>query len=429
MKKFCDYGCGKEAKYKFKNGKVCCSKSVNQCPSKKERSAKSGIGKKHSLAKPVKTRELCSFGCNQIAKFKYSNGKYCCSDDWHRCPNKRNEIKKRVKDLWSNLELRKKLSKNQRKDLIAVAIPVTDKTRKCFYCGNEAKFWFKTNNRYCCCDRIERCVAVRKSISDRTKALWKNLDYRKKNLANQNYNDPVRKKKHTRSYKKWLSKNYDEFLASVTYANKRRTISKKTREKLRQRLKGKTYEELYGEERAKVIKEKLRKKYKKPIFELSITSRKIMSEKKKKQWKDPNSLYNSKKFRRKKSEEGKRNWKNDKYVQKIQKSLHNAPNKAELFLINLLKQLNLEYKYVGDWSLNLNGKNPDFINKKNNKIIEYFGCYYHDIIVEESREEHEQERINFFKELGYETLVIWEDELNNINSLKEKLLNFDKKSL
>lgn len=31
----CDYGCGQEAKYTFKTGKCCCSKSVNSCPSMK----------------------------------------------------------------------------------------------------------------------------------------------------------------------------------------------------------------------------------------------------------------------------------------------------------------------------------------------------------------------------------------------------------
>lgn len=31
----CDYGCGKEGKYKFKNGKWCCKPYSNQCPSKR----------------------------------------------------------------------------------------------------------------------------------------------------------------------------------------------------------------------------------------------------------------------------------------------------------------------------------------------------------------------------------------------------------
>ena len=37
----CDYGCGEEAIYQFKNGKWCCSKSTNSCPFiKKELSEK-----------------------------------------------------------------------------------------------------------------------------------------------------------------------------------------------------------------------------------------------------------------------------------------------------------------------------------------------------------------------------------------------------
>lgn len=31
MKSFCGFGCGQEAKYELKNGKMCCSKSPNSC--------------------------------------------------------------------------------------------------------------------------------------------------------------------------------------------------------------------------------------------------------------------------------------------------------------------------------------------------------------------------------------------------------------
>jgi len=33
----CDYGCGQEAKYQFKNGNRCCSKSLNSCPFMREK--------------------------------------------------------------------------------------------------------------------------------------------------------------------------------------------------------------------------------------------------------------------------------------------------------------------------------------------------------------------------------------------------------
>lgn len=59
----CNYGCGREAKYKFKNGNMCCEISCNKCPSKiirgkligrqhteeeKEKIRRSSIGRKHS---------------------------------------------------------------------------------------------------------------------------------------------------------------------------------------------------------------------------------------------------------------------------------------------------------------------------------------------------------------------------------------------
>lgn len=37
----CDYGCGQEAHFQLKNGKWCCSKSRNECPSIREKNSKS----------------------------------------------------------------------------------------------------------------------------------------------------------------------------------------------------------------------------------------------------------------------------------------------------------------------------------------------------------------------------------------------------
>jgi len=439
----CDYGCGKEANYKFKNGKFCCSKSQNSCPSKKKRSSEGGIGKIHSFASPIKTEELCSFGCGQIARFIYKNGSYCCSDDWHRCPNKRKEIQKRTSAIWSDVDRRKRLSETQRKDLIAKAIPVFDENKKCFYCGKKANFWFKTNDRYCCCDRIERCPNVRSKISDRTKELWTDDNFRKK-VMDQDYNDPERIKKKIDGWKKWYN---DE--------NNKGTLLKRNI-KLGKIRRGKTYEELFGEEKAKELKEKCRLRFLGKSYEelygkdkanqlKNNTSERLlgkthidlygeeraneiskkMSDRKKEHWKDLKCSYNSEEFRNKKSIEATEKWNDLDYVKKIQKSLHNSPNKPEQFLINLMDELEIDYKFVGNWDLNLNGRNPDFVNFKKKKLIEHFGVYYHDIIVNETRVVHESERIQFFSACGYETLIIWEDELNNIEKLKEKILKFD----
>ena len=41
----CDYGCGQEGNYLFKNGKSCCSKVSNSCPKMRERNGEKKIGK------------------------------------------------------------------------------------------------------------------------------------------------------------------------------------------------------------------------------------------------------------------------------------------------------------------------------------------------------------------------------------------------
>jgi hypothetical protein len=44
----CDYGCGDEARYTFKNGKHCCSEKYRSCPHQAKKIGKTRIGKKHS---------------------------------------------------------------------------------------------------------------------------------------------------------------------------------------------------------------------------------------------------------------------------------------------------------------------------------------------------------------------------------------------
>ena len=204
---------------------------------------------------------------------------------------------------WANDENRKNLSKiNKQLDLVAKAIPVVDDSKICFYCGNKAYFWFKTNDKYCCKDRIERCKEVRKQISER-----------------------------------------------FTIENK---------ELARQRC------------------------------------------------------FN--------------NFKNPEYLKKFQDALHAKPNKPEILLIKLFNDLNLQYKYTGDFSLWIDGKNPDFINHDKKKIIEHFGTYYHgENMTGIGNPTHEENRISHFKKNGYDCLIIWENELKDISILSYKILQFD----
>ena len=90
-------------------------------------------------------------------------------------------------------------------------------------------------------------------------------------------------------------------------------------------------------------------------------------------------------------------------------------------LISLFLSNNLPYRYVGNGEVIIGRKNPDFINNEQNKIIELFGKHWHS---KEFNKQTPNERINFFKNYGYDTLIIQEQELNDLNIVLEKVKEF-----
>jgi hypothetical protein len=95
------------------------------------------------------------------------------------------------------------------------------------------------------------------------------------------------------------------------------------------------------------------------------------------------------------------------------------PNKAEIKVLNILNEnYPNEWKYTGDFSFIINGKSPDFTNVNGKKkLIELYGDYWH-------QGQNPQDRIDIFKPYGYDTLVIWEHELKDIEKVKQKIDNF-----
>jgi len=116
------------------------------------------------------------------------------------------------------------------------------------------------------------------------------------------------------------------------------------------------------------------------------------------------------------------NWQKPEYVFKQMKARGVKPNKAEQQLISLITGNNLPYKYVGDGQFILGGKCPDFLNVNGKKqVIELFGTYWHDIFDIAERKEH-------FRQYGFDTLIIWEDELKDSQKIISKITNFSKLS-
>ena len=76
---------------------------------------------------------------------------------------------------------------------------------------------------------------------------------------------------------------------------------------------------------------------------------------------------------------------------------------------------------MGDGSYLINGKNPDFINEKSKKVIEFFGELWH-------KPEDEQIRTNFFKSCGWDCFVIWGKDMTskrNRTKLLEQILRWN----
>lgn len=98
------------------------------------------------------------------------------------------------------------------------------------------------------------------------------------------------------------------------------------------------------------------------------------------------------------------------------------PNKAERELEALL-QSNFPntWKYVGDGQVWFGRKCPDFININGKKqIIELFGAYWHSI-------SDIAKRVEYFKQYGFTTLVIWDDELKDVGRVLRKVKSFTRR--
>ena len=89
------------------------------------------------------------------------------------------------------------------------------------------------------------------------------------------------------------------------------------------------------------------------------------------------------------------------------------PNRAETLLLSLLNDIAPnEWKYSGDGQIWIGRFNPDFINTNGKKqLVELFGDYWHSL-------KQSEQRIDYFKQWGYHTLVIWESELKDTNIAK-----------
>lgn len=143
----CDYGCGKEAKYQFKNGKWCCGDNPSKCLEIIRKTVKTRKSKQPPIY-VESSRQVCDYGCGKAAHYQFKNGKWCCEDDWNKCQ----ESKNKNSESGRRLESPKHVEESRH---------VCD-----FGCGTSAHYLFKSGN-WCCKERCEYCSANRKKRSER----------------------------------------------------------------------------------------------------------------------------------------------------------------------------------------------------------------------------------------------------------------------
>lgn len=109
------------------------------------------------------------------------------------------------------------------------------------------------------------------------------------------------------------------------------------------------------------------------------------------------------------------------------KALHKRPSKPERKILNLIESSNLPFRYVGDGDLIIGKLNPDFVSLHNSKVIEVFGRFYHDpekSFFDVDWKRQKEGRIAYFKQFGYDCLIIWDDELGDEKGVVERIKSF-----
>ena len=210
---------------------------------------------------------------------------------------------------------------------------------------------------------------------------------------------------------------------------------------LRELKLNKTYEEIMGEEKAKEVKNKLSilrvgkgnsfygKKHSK------ATKNKISEKNKgKKCWNKSLTKETDNRVRKGAttlSKIKKEQWKNDEYFKKrIIYFRNHSPNKKEIIFNDILQKFYPnEWKFVGNGQFWINRMNPDFLNVNGKKtLIEFLGCYYHACPLcypkSKKKDNFEQKKKNYLN-FGFRTLCVWEHELNDISSIKDKIDEFN----
>jgi len=112
------------------------------------------------------------------------------------------------------------------------------------------------------------------------------------------------------------------------------------------------------------------------------------------------------------------------FIKRLLSACQRSPNNSEFKLLNICSGLPI--RYVGDGSLVIGYKNPDFIVDGQNKLVELFGSFYHDRKLNPSLPSHRTESAtkSYYKRMGYSCLIIKCEELMKEQNVRNKVESF-----
>ncbi len=167
---------------------------------------------------------------------------------------------------------------------------------------------------------------------------------------------------------------------------------------------------------------------------LSKETKEKLSEKARKRWQNPRFREKMSKVLtgRKFSDEAKMRmadlWRDENYVKKVIAGLHIKPTKPERKVIAICENHALPFHYCGDRSFMVDILNPDFISTDGTKkVIEVFGRAFHDPDVSFFKVSWHRQywgRMARYAQLGYDCLIIWDDELGDEGKIVERINTF-----
>lgn len=223
----------------------------------------------------------------------------------------------------------------------------------------------------------------------------------------------------------------EETKRKMSEAAKGRTHSEETKKKISETLQGRNHSEeakkkMSKKQQGRKMKEKTKEKISKTLEghsygtdwshteeakkKMSETHKgKKMSEKTKKKISEGTKGRDLKEKTKKKiSETLKKNWKDEEFRQKMfEKMDYSGQTKLERKAENIVGELSLDFKFVGDFSYRIGKKCPDFINEEEKVAIEVYSIsekkWRKDL---DSIDEYKEPRRKYFNDRGWKVHFI-----------------------